>query len=529
MIHTFIGASDIQIEKQLRKTRNEVLKMAVNAVELAKTYCLEVEFSAMDASRTDTVYLYEIIQAAIEAGATVINIPDTVGYAMPDSYGLLIAGIFENIADIDKVRVSTHCHDDLGMATANALSAVKAGATQIECAVNGMGERAGNTSLEQVVMAIKTRGDYLEAHTDVNAKEITNTSRLVSRVSGFLVPPNKPIVGANAFSHSSGIHQDGVLKERATFEIMTPQDVGLESSQLPLTARSGRHALCHRLSELGYNISNDGDIVDQVYKEFLSAADNKKKPIDNKELIPIILSALGISVERVDVSEVEGVFTSQLIVKIGGQSYTWKGTSGTGRFDSIFQSINANTGTNFKLEEYESHNVTEGTESIALATMELKVDGFSVYESAEDEDTIMAVTKAYLKAVLAALKKLSAEASAITPNVNPQMIGKPEKLYTDTRYKLPKRPQSGRLLVGVGGKNGGHIVFFHVNEGGWRGGRYKSPKWLFFNTTDEATSVSFPFYWITKSGEHRYGDPQFWNGRRKIVRPPVVNPKKKKK
>ena len=245
-IHTFIGTSPLHIS-MVGKTPDQVLQMAVDAVARARSHCEDVEFSPMDAARTEPQYLLDVIEATIEAGATTINIPDTVGYAVPGQFGRIIRNICEKVPNVDQAVISVHCHDDLGMATINALEALRNGARQVECTVNGLGERAGNTSLEEVVMAVKTRGDYFDLYTDINTREIVNTSRLVSRLMGIVVPPNKPIVGANAFAHSSGIHQDGVLKDRENFEIIDPRSVGWEESSIVLTARSGRHALRHRL------------------------------------------------------------------------------------------------------------------------------------------------------------------------------------------------------------------------------------------------------------------------------------------
>ena len=283
-IHTFIGTSPLHIS-MVGKTPDQVLQMAVDAVERARSHCDDVEFSPMDAARTDPQYLLDVIEATIEAGATTINIPDTVGYAVPDQFGSIIRNICEKVPNVDRAIISVHCHDDLGMATINALEALRNGARQVECTVNGLGERAGNTSLEEVVMAVKTRGDYFDLYTDIKTREIVNTSRLVSRLMGIVVPPNKPIVGANAFAHSSGIHQDGVLKDRENFEIIDPRSVGWEESSIVLTARSGRHALRHRLEELGYHLNQDE--LNIAYERFVKVAD-KKKEVYDEDLMAIV-------------------------------------------------------------------------------------------------------------------------------------------------------------------------------------------------------------------------------------------------
>jgi 2-isopropylmalate synthase len=293
-IHTFIGASDIHIQHQMRKTREEVLEMAVAAVQHARKYVEDVEFSPMDASRADPDYLCLIVEAAIKAGATTVNIPDTVGYATPEEFGSIIAMLKNRVPGIEAITLSCHCHDDLGLAVANSLAAAEAGCDQVECAVNGLGERAGNTPLEEVVMAIHTRGDRMGLQTNIETREIHKMSRLVRDVTGFVIPPNKAIVGSNAFAHASGIHQDGFLKERTTFEIMTPETVGLESSRLVLTARSGRHAFRARLQTLGYDLPEEE--LHRTYSRFLEIAD-KKKVVQDEDLEAILADQVTVSEE----------------------------------------------------------------------------------------------------------------------------------------------------------------------------------------------------------------------------------------
>jgi len=284
-IHVFLGSSDIHIEKQLRIDRKKAFEWAVESIKYAKKFCEDVEYSPMDATRSDLDYICSMIEETIKAGATVINIPDTVGYAVPEEFGVRIAQIRERVPNIHKVILSVHCHNDLGMATGNTLAGVRNGADQVECTINGIGERAGNASLEEVVIAIKTRCDIYQAEVSINTREIMTTSRLVSRLMGIPVQPNKAIVGSNAFAHSSGIHQDGILKDRRTFEIISPEEVGIVGHQLVLTARSGRHALRHKLEELGYSI-NGGDF-DGVYRKFLEVADRKKK-VEDEDLRAIM-------------------------------------------------------------------------------------------------------------------------------------------------------------------------------------------------------------------------------------------------
>jgi len=284
-IHTFISSSDIHIEYQFKKTRDEILRQAVDAVRLAKTFTDNVEFSAMDATRSDRKYLTDMIQAVIESGAKIVNIPDTVGYTVPNEFYNLIRYLFENVKNINEVILSVHCHNDLGLAVANSLSAIQAGARQVECTINGIGERAGNTAMEELVMAIKTRSNILNVHTDINSRLIMPTSKLLVNITGVAVQPNKAIVGDNAFAHESGIHQDGVLKNAMTYEIMRPEDIGITKSKLVLGKHSGRHAVMSRLQDLGYELKQDE--LDSFFARFKCIAD-RKKDIFDEDLIAII-------------------------------------------------------------------------------------------------------------------------------------------------------------------------------------------------------------------------------------------------
>ncbi len=284
-IHTFISSSDIHIEYQLKKTREEVLELAVAAVKHAKKYLSNIEFSPMDATRSDLAYLAKMVELVIDAGVTTVNIPDTVGYTIPTEFFKIISYLKQNVPNIDKAVISVHCHNDLGLAGANALSAIEAGARQVECTVNGIGERAGNTAMEEVVMAIKTRSDIFNLTTGINTKQIMTTSKLLTSITGVSVQPNKAIVGANAFSHESGIHQDGVLKNAMTYEIMKPEDVGINRSSLVLGKHSGRHAVLNRLNELGFELSSEE--IDRFFKYFKALADKKKQVFD-EDLIALI-------------------------------------------------------------------------------------------------------------------------------------------------------------------------------------------------------------------------------------------------
>ncbi len=288
-IHTFIATSDIHLKYKLHKTREQVLEEAVKAVELARSYVDDVEFSAEDATRTDPDYLEQVSLACIDAGATTINLPDTVGYSIPSEHGALIGRMVK--AFQGRAIVSVHCHDDLGLAVANSLAAVQAGARQVECTINGIGERAGNCSLEEIVMAMKVRHDVLPYETAVNARELYPASRLLSELITFGPQPNKAIVGENAFAHEAGIHQDGYLKERTTYEIMTPDEVGVPASRLVLGKHSGRHALNQRCVDLGYRLSKED--LNLVYERFIAVADNRKKGLNNDEILAIIRQVVG--------------------------------------------------------------------------------------------------------------------------------------------------------------------------------------------------------------------------------------------
>lgn len=278
-IHIVLGTSTVHLAHKFKRSPDEVLQMGVEAVRYAKSLCPDVEYSTEDASRSDRKYLFRVIEAVINAGATVVNIPDTVGYAVPAQWGRLISDIRKNVPNIDQAILSVHCHNDLGMATANSLASIKAGAQQVECSVNGIGERAGNASLEEVVMGLKVRQNYYRAECNVDTTELTRTSHLVSELTGLSIARNKAIVGVNAFAHSSGIHQDGVLKHRQTYEIISPEEVGAADSQIILTARSGRHAVRHRLEMLGYKVSAED--LEQLHDRFLVVADIKKHVCDD--------------------------------------------------------------------------------------------------------------------------------------------------------------------------------------------------------------------------------------------------------
>lgn len=410
-IHTFVGTSDIHLRGQLRKGREEALAMAVNAVKLARSLCETVEFSPMDATRTDFGYLCEVVAATIEAGASVINIPDTVGYAVPEQFGALIRDLFVHVPNIAQARISVHCHDDLGMATSNALMAVRNGARQIECTMNGVGERAGNTSLEECVMALRTRRDFFgEADTQVNTKEIAPLSRTVSRLMNMPVPPNKAIVGANAFAHSSGIHQDGVLKERNTFEIMDPSDVGISESKIVLSPRSGRRALRHRLGELGYELTDEQ--LDQTYERFVRLAD-KKKEVHDADLEAIV---------KDEIRVVPQVYTLEYLQVISGSAplaptatvtlkregeLIQEAASGDGPVDAAYRAVERITNVKLELTDYAIHAVTGGKDALGEVTVRVRSDGRNYVGVGASTDIIEASVRALLDAVNKALNQPS--------------------------------------------------------------------------------------------------------------------------
>ncbi|MCE5191296.1 MAG: 2-isopropylmalate synthase [Actinomycetia bacterium] len=402
-IHTGIGVSESHLRDKLRISQDEALERAVTAVRFARNLVDDVEFYAEDAGRAVPAYLYRVIQAVVSAGATVVNIPDTTGYSYPEVFGELIGGLMHNVAGIEDVIVSVHCHNDLGMATANALAGVKAGARQVECTINGIGERAGNTALEEVVMALKQRPDVFGVDTRINTREITRTSRLVSGITGIIVQPNKAIVGTNAFAHSSGIHQDGVLKERSTYEIIDPADVGAGGSSIVLTARSGRHALKHRLGERGFEMP-EGDF-DRVYAAFLELADKKKEVYDED------LEALVSENERT-LNEVYHLaqihFTSgepgiptatvELVTQTG--EHLIDSSHGTGPVDAVYKAINRIVEVDNDLTEFRVEAVTRGIDALGEVTIRIKsADGRIFTGRGAHSDIIVASAKAYTNAL----------------------------------------------------------------------------------------------------------------------------------
>jgi 2-isopropylmalate synthase len=400
-IHTGIGVSESHLKQKLRISREEALERAAAAVKHARSFVADVEFYAEDAGRAEPAFLYRMVETVIKAGATVVNIPDTTGYTYPEEFGLLIKGIHEHVPGVEKVTISVHCHNDLGMATANALAGVRNGAGQVECTINGIGERAGNTAMEEVVMALRQRRAYFNADTNINTKELIRASRLVSSITGIVIQPNKAIVGANAFAHSSGIHQDGVLKERSTYEIIDPADVGAGGSLIVLTARSGRHALRHRIAELGGALPDSE--FERVYEAFLSLADKKKEVFD--EDIEALISDKVKNITEVYVLKSlraesgTGITPGATVeMEVNGKAVKQTG-AGDGPVDAVYRTIAALTGTKSTLEAYLVKGITGGTDALGEVTVKVEEAGKKVAGHGADTDIIVASAKAYVNAL----------------------------------------------------------------------------------------------------------------------------------
>ncbi|MBO0767167.1 MAG: 2-isopropylmalate synthase [Solirubrobacterales bacterium] len=407
-IHTFLSTSDIHIKHQMQNTREDVLGMTRAAVAHAKSFVEDVEFSPMDATRSDVEFTAEVLKIAIAEGATTINIPDTVGYTLPHEYAAFLTRLYELVPELADVVLSVHCHDDLGLAVANSLSGIQAGARQVECAVNGIGERAGNTSLEEVIMLLDTRRNELGLHTQAVTREIARTSRIVSRLTGYPVQPNKAIVGANAFAHESGIHQDGVLKDRSTFEIMDAESIGLDSNHLVLGKHSGRHALKDALSEMGIEV--DGQALNTAFKRFKEIAD-KKKQVTAMDLEALVTDELregedDFSLEffDVDASSARPPFAKVGIRNPEGQVLEGSFT-GDGPIDAVFRAIAAATGVDAKLREFRIGAVTGGDDALGETSVVLEIDAATGAGQALSTDIIDAAARAYVRALSTALRR----------------------------------------------------------------------------------------------------------------------------
>ncbi len=409
-IQTGLGVSDVHIHHKLRTTREGALKMGVEAVQYAKQYVEDVQYYTEDAGRADPEYLYRVLEAVINAGATVINIPDTTGYTSPEEFGTLIRGIMHNVPNVDKAIVSVHCHNDLGLATANTLAGVRNGARQVEVTVNGIGERAGNASLEEIVMALKTRQDLFNVDVGIDTQRLYPISRLVSHLTSIPVQPNKAIVGSNAFAHSSGIHQDGILKERTTYEIINPRDVGVPDSEIILSARSGRHGLRHRLTELGYTLDDQG--FEKVYQRFLKVAD-KKKTVETRDLEAIVADEAEIffqetyHLEHVQISCGDhSIPTATVRIEGPDGQIVCDADHGTGPVDAVYRAINRVIGEPNELIEFSIEAITEGIDAVGRVTIRIQAEApvngetrtvFSGHGS--DNDIVVASAKAYMFAL----------------------------------------------------------------------------------------------------------------------------------
>jgi len=398
-IHVFIATSDIHMKYKLRMTPEEVLKRAVEMVRYAKKYCEDIEFSAEDATRSNPVFLAKIFEEVINAGATVINIPDTVGYCIPSEFYNLIMTIKENVRNIHKVDLSVHCHNDLGLAVANTLAAAMAGVTQLECPINGIGERAGNAALEEIVMAINTRKDYLNLSCRVDTTQIMRTSTLLTSITGVPVQPNKAIVGANAFAHESGIHQHGVLNERSTYEIMKPESIGLKQNKIVLGKHSGRHAFADKIKSLGYDLSKEE--LDKAFVQFKELAD-KKKVIYDEDIEAIILSKhreeVPVYFELKDyvVNVGRAISTSAIVTLIHNDEEFEEVAIGDGPVDASFKAIDKIHGKDVSLENYNIRAITEGEDAQGEAVVKLKYKDKSYIGKGLSTNIIEASIKAYL-------------------------------------------------------------------------------------------------------------------------------------
>jgi 2-isopropylmalate synthase len=397
-IHTFIATSDIHLEYKLKMSRDEVVKAAVDAVKYAKSLTDNVEFSAEDGSRSDRDFLCKVFEAAIGAGASVVNLPDTVGYAIPSEFGELVKYVMEHTPNMHQAVLSVHCHNDLGLATANTLAAISAGARQAEVTINGIGERAGNTSLEEVVMALHTRPNYLPMETNIRTQEIHPTSRLVSMITGIIVQPNKAIVGANAFAHEAGIHQDGVLKNPMTYEIMKPETVGLNRNKLVLGKHSGRHALRDRLKGLGYDLSDEE--LDLVFKKFKELADKKKHVVD-EDLEAIVTEGI-LRTPDIFVLDYLHVISGTTVLPMASVKLSINGRPvqgagyGNGPIDAAFHTIAKLTNSESELLRFSVTAITGGTDALGEVTVRLRENGLVALGKGADPDIITASAKAYV-------------------------------------------------------------------------------------------------------------------------------------
>lgn len=417
-IHTFIATSQIHLEKKLRMSKEQVIETAVKAVKLAKTFTPDVEFSCEDAGRTDWDYMADVVTAAIEAGATTINIPDTVGFTTPWQFGDCIAYLMKNVKNSAQAVFSVHCHNDLGMSVANSLAAIRQGARQVECTINGIGERAGNASLEEIVMNLKVRKDFYGVETGIDTTQIYRTSRLVSQITGMKVQRNKAVVGGNAFAHEAGIHQDGVLKERTTYEIMQAEDVGWTGESMVLGKHSGRHAFKTRLAQLGYD-QLTGDELNAAFQRFKELCD-KKKEVYDEDLFAIVEEEVFRSPETYHLEYIgftggtEAMPTATVRLSRNGDVFT-EAVVGDGPVDAAFKAIQRITGVEAPLQEYSLEAVTGGMDAIGQVSVSIKAGARVVKARGADTDIVVASAKAYLNAINKVMASHEAPESATVP------------------------------------------------------------------------------------------------------------------
>ncbi|MEN6313400.1 MAG: 2-isopropylmalate synthase [Clostridiaceae bacterium] len=401
-IHTFIATSDIHMKYKLKMTEEEVLERAVAMVRYAKKFCSDIEFSAEDASRSRASFLYKIVEEVIRAGATVVNIPDTVGYSSPEEFGLMINGICKNVPGIEKVDISVHCHNDLGLAVANSLAAMKNGATQLECTINGLGERAGNASLEELIMGIQTRKDYYgDIIHHIDTKQIYRTSKLVGSLTGVNVQPNKAIVGANAFAHESGIHQHGVMAEKSTYEIMTPESIGLSQNRMVLGKLSGKHAFEERLKEMGYNLAPEE--IMKAFEKFKELADKKKTVLDRdiEALVEEKVSEVS-EVYKLDSFQINSgnkVIATATVSLLKNGVPIMEAATGDGPINAAFKAIERTVGFELDLQDFSLKGVTEGADALGEATVRVAKDNRIYVGRGVSTDIIEASVKAYVNAI----------------------------------------------------------------------------------------------------------------------------------
>ncbi len=423
-IHVFLATSAIHREFKLKMDKQQIIERAISSVKLAKEFCNDIEFSPEDAARTELDFLCEVVEKTIDAGATTVNIPDTVGYATPNHYFKVISYLKQNVPNISKAIISAHCHDDLGLAVANSLSAMEAGARQIECTINGLGERAGNAALEEIVMAIRTRADYYGVHTKINTQRLYPTSHLVSTITGMKVQRNKAIVGQNAFAHEAGIHQHGILQERSTYEIMRAEDVGYVGQNLVLGKHSGRHAFRDRVVQLGYN--PDEQALQKAFDDFIALAD-KKKEIYDSDIIALVENRLADAADRWKLISFHtsagssAIPTATIGLQCEGQSVRCDAAIGDGPIDAVFKAMERIMEMAARLEEFDVRSVSEGHDAQGEVRVKISVNGRNYQGKGISTDIIEAAAHAYLKALNKADQDRNLGIDGSVSRMNPQL------------------------------------------------------------------------------------------------------------